>query len=168
MTVTLYRFTNVADTTSTAEKIVLDTSASTDIVAAIIDKNAGGVQIVPVDAVGENQGVELEFGDKQALSTFEKIYVIHGIVSQMRAAGNTILDVLDKWEKGAKTSLGVFDQGRFGIEISDDTKKNFLPVPTTGSNPQGLIWLDISYTLDFENNEEKFTLRLTASKGNGT
>lgn len=167
-TVILYRFTTANDTTSTAEKITLDSSADQDSVGAIIDKDGGGLQIIPTDAVGENQGAEMEFGDKQALSTFEKIYVIHGVVFQMRAAGNAILDTLNKWEKGSKSSLGIFDQGRFGIEISDDTTKNFLPVPTTGSNPQGLMWLNLAYTLDFENNQEKFELRLTVSKGNGT
>lgn len=171
-TVTLYRYTLVGDTPTNAEKIVLDSTGSNNPnnVGAIINKNKGGLQIVPVDAVGENQGVEMEFGDKQALSTFEKIYIINFTVFQMKPSSgtNSILDSLNTWEIGAKSSLGIFDQGRFGIEVEDDTRKNFLPVPTTQAAPQGLMWLDISYTLDFENNQQDVTLRLTVSKGNGT
>jgi hypothetical protein len=169
--VILYRYTAANDTTSTAEKIEFDTTINVNEAGAIIDKDGGGVKVVPVEAVGENQGAEMEFGDKQALSTFEKIYIINAVVFQMKPSGggaNTILDTLDKWEKGAKTSLGIFDQGRFGIVIEADTTKNFLPVATTKPGPQGLMWIDIAYTLDFEHNQEKFTLRLTVSKGNGT
>ncbi len=121
-----------------------------------------------VAAIGDNQGAEMEFGDKQALSTFEKTYVIHGIIFQMNATANSIIATLNSWEVGAKSSLGIFDQGRFGIIISDDTTKSFEPIASTLTGPQGLMWLDIAYTLDFENNQQKFTLRLTVSKGNGT
>lgn len=169
-TVTLYRFTAVGDTVGTAESIVLDSSTNPNNAGAIVDKDGGGLRVIPVEAIGDNQGAEMEFGDKQSLSTFDKTYIINGIVFQMKPASgtNTILDTLNKWETQAKTSTGVFDQGRFGIVISDDTTKNFLPIPTTQSAPQGLLWIDIEYTLDFENNQEKFTLRLTVSKGNGT
>ena len=143
-TVKIYRYTSASDTTSTAEFITLDSSGDPNTSIGIIDKNSGGIEIVPVDAIGDNQGAEMEFGDKQALSTFEKTYIIHGVVYQMNGAtgASGILGILDKWEKGSKSSIGIFDQGRFGIEIEDDSTKDFLPIPTSESAPQGLLWLD--------------------------
>lgn len=164
-TITIFRFTSASDTPPGGDSLVFNTtSKDTKTVIGIIKD----FEVKNREGVGDNQGAEQNLGDQQALGQVERIYVFDGYIAQRDASPNSFLDTLKTWEDGTKTSSTIFEDGRFGIIVTDDTTKNVTPVPVSGGAPQGLIWENIDYKSDFGKNQEKFTLTLRLSKGDGT
>jgi len=163
-TITLYRFTDVNDTPSTAEKLEFNITADTTIVNGTIKE----VKVDPVDGIGDNQASEQDYGDLQALGSVEKEYTITGFISQRSANPNSFLDTLDNWQTQNKTSTGVFEQGRFGFTDEDDDTDDVIPIPNTQPNPSGLMWQSLSKTSNMKGNRTDFTLKLRFSVGDAT
>lgn len=160
----LFRFTDVNDTTSTAEKLEFNTTVKTDIVSGHIDE----VKVDPIDGIGDNQGSEQQYGDQQALGSVEKEYTITGYISQRGENPNSFLDTLKIWQEDAKTSSTIFAQGRFGFTDVDDPTDDVIPIPNSQPNPSGLIWHSLSKTSDMGGNRTKFILKFRFSVGDGT
>lgn len=163
-TITIYRFTDVTDDTSTAEKLEFNTSADTTTINGIITE----VKVDPVEGVGDNQGAEQNYGDLQSMGSVEKVYTLTGFISQRSNASNTFLETLDDWQEQSKTSKGVFSQGRFGFADADDDTDDVTPVPNSGNTPQGLIWQSLSKTSDMEGDRTLFVLKFRFSIGDAT
>jgi len=163
-TITLYRFTDVGDTTLTAEKLEFNISAITTSVNGIITE----VMVDPIDGIGDNQASEQDYGDLQALGSVEKEYTITGFISQRDATPNSYLVTLDNWQTQNKTSTGVFEQGRFGFTDADDDTDDVIPIPNTQPNPSGLMWQSLSKKSNMKGNRTDFVLKLRFSVGDAT
>ncbi len=163
-TITLYRFTDVTDTVSTAEKLEFNTSTDTTSVNGTITN----VDVDPVDGIGDNQGSEQDYGDLQALGSVEKEYTITGFISQRDASPNSFLDTLSNWQEQSKTSSGIFEQGRFGFADADDDTDDVTPIPNSQPSPSGLMWQSLSKKSDMKGNRTIFVLKLRFSVGDGT
>lgn len=164
--ITLYRFTDVNDTTSTAEK--LEFNDNTDLSTKNVHGFITQVAVDPLEGIGDNQGAEQDFGDLQALGSVEKEYTITGFISARGTNPNVFLDTLANWEKESKTSKGVFEQGRFGFTDADDDTDDILPIPNTQPNPSGLIWQSFSKKSNMLRNTSDFVLKLRKSVGDST
>lgn len=162
--ITIYRFTDVGDTISTAEKLEFNTTTSTKIVSGHITN----VDIDPVEGLGDNQGAEQNYGDLQALGSIEKEYTITGFISQRSTNPNSFLVTLNTWQQQAKTSTGVFEQGRFGFRDADDPTDDIIPIPNTLPNPSGLIWQSLSKKSAMKGDRTNFILKLRFSVGDAT
>ncbi len=163
--ITLYRFTDVIDTISTAEK--LEFNDETDLKTKNVHGFITEVKVDPVDGVGNNQGSEQNFGDKQPLGSIDKEYTLTGFISARATNPNGFLDTLSLWAKEDKKNDN-FQNGRFGFTDVDDDTDDVIPIPDTLPNPSGLIWRTISKTSDMKGNRTKFTLKLSFSVGDGT
>jgi len=164
--ITLFRFTDANDTTSTAEK--LEFNDETDLSTKSVHGFITNVDVDPIDGIGDNQGAEQNFGDLQALGSVEKEYTITGFISARATNPNVFLDTLGNWEKEAKSSKGVFEQGRFGFADVDDPNDDVTPIPNTQPNPSGLIWQSLSKKSSMKGNRTDFILKLRKSIGDGT
>jgi len=162
--ITLYRFTDIGDTISTAEKLEFNTSKDTKIVNGFITN----VDVDPIEGIGDNQGAEQDYGDLQALGSVEKEYTITGFISSRATNPNSFLVTLNTWQKQAKTSKGIFEQGRFGFADVDDPTDDVTPIPNTESNPSGLIWQSLSKKSNMKGNRTNFILKLRFSVGDAT
>lgn len=164
--ITIYRFTDVNDTTSTAEKLIFndETDLSTKNVHGFIKE----VVIDPVEGIGDNQAAEQNYGDLQALGSVEKEYTITGFISARSTNPNNYLDTLQNWQDDAKTSKGVFEQGRFGFEDTDDDTDDVIPIPNTQPNPSGLIWGSLKKTSNMKGDRTIFTIKFRFSVGDST
>ena len=164
--ITLFRFTDVNDTILTAEKLEFNDEAD------LKTKNVHGfiteVKVDPIDGIGDNQGAEQDFGDLQALGSVEKEYTITGFISARATNPNSFLDTLANWEKEAKTSIGIFEQGRFGYTDADDDNDDIIPIPNTQPNPSGLIWQSFSKKSNMLGNRSDFVIKLRKSVGDST
>jgi len=162
--ITIFRFTDVGDTTGTAEKLEFNTSVNTKVVNGFITN----VDVDPLEGIGDNQGSEQEFGDLQSLGTVEKEYTITGYISQRGTNPNSFLDTLKLWEQQSKIKRGIFEQGRFGFQDLDDPSDDVTPIPNTQPNPSGLMWQSISKKSDMKGNRTNFVLKFRISKGDAT
>ena len=162
--ITLYRFTDVNDTTSTAEKLEFNTTSKTDIVSGHITN----VDVDPIDGIADNQGSEQQYGDQQALGSVEKEYTLIGFISQRSANPNSFLDTLKTWQEEAKSSSTIYAQGRFGFTDEDDPTDNVIPIPNSQLNPSGLLWHTLSKKSNMEGDRTDFTLKFRFSVGDGT
>ena len=163
--ITLFRFTDVTDTISTAEK--LEFNDETDLKTKNVHGFITEVKVVPVDGLGDNQGSEQNFGDKQPLGSIDKEYTLTGFISARATNPNSLLDTLALWAKEDKKNDD-FQNGRFGFADTDDDTDDVTPIPDTLPNPSGLIWKSISKTSDMKGNRTKFTLKFSFSVGDGT
>ena len=164
--ITLYRFTDVNDTISTAEKLEFNDESD------LKTKNVHGfiteTIVDPIEGIGDNQAAEQDFGDLQALGSVEKMYTITGFISARSANPNSFLDTLEDWQNDAKTSKGVFEQGRFGFADQDDPTDDVIPIPNTQSKPSGLIWQSLKKTSNMKDDTVDFVLKLRFSVGDST
>jgi len=163
--ITIFRFTEDSDTISTAEKLEFNVSSS---VKGTVSGKIHEVKIKPVEGVADNQGSEQEYGDKQSLGKVEKIYILTGYITERNAAVNNFINTLSSWEEDAKTSLGKFENGRFGYTDEDDSTDDIIPIPNGQPNPRGLLWNNIEKNIDFKANLKRFILKFNFSVGDGT
>ena len=152
--ITLYRFTDVGDTTVTAESLTFNDSTDTTAANGFITE----VKVDPIDGIGDNQGSEQDYGDLQALGSVEKEYTLTGFISK-RAGTNLILTTLSNWQTQNKTSTGIFEQGRFGFADVDDPTDDVTPIPNTQPTPSGLMWQSLTKTSDMKGNRTLFVLK---------
>jgi len=120
------------------------------------------------DGVGDNQSVEQDLGDKQALGAIETKIILEGFISQRNANSgtNTFLDQLERYANSSKQSTN-WPEGQFGVIDIGDQNNSVIPV-RTGSNQIGLIWESYEKISDLAHNQENFKIVLTVSKGDGT
>lgn len=164
--ITIFRFTDVNDTILTAEKLEFndETDVSTKNVHGFITE----AKVDPIDGLGDNQGSEQDYGDKQALGSVEKEYTLTGFISARATNPNVFLETLSNWQEESKTSVGVFEQGRFGFTDEDDPTDNVIPIPNTQPKPSGLIWKSLSKTSNMKGDRTDIVLKLRFSVGDGT
>ena len=159
----LVRHNLVSDGMSALDRIDFNTTKSVKSPAAFITKITRG----DTEAVGDNQAVGQDLGDKQALGEAENKLILEGFVSKRNhAGGNPILIIMDLWMNEPK-QIDNWPEGRLGWEDADEPVKDVIPV-NTGSNQVGLILESIVYTSDLGKNQERFVMTLTVSRGDGT
>lgn len=163
--ITLYRFTDITDTINTAEK--LEFNDETDLKTKNVHGFITEVRVDQVEGVGNNQGSEQNFGDKQPLGTIDKEYTITGFISARATNPNSFLDTLAKWLKEEKKN-DIFQNGRFGFRDADDNTDDVIPIPDTLPSPSGLIWKSMAKVTDMKGDRSMFTLKFTFSVGDGT
>lgn len=164
--ITIYRFTDVNDTISTAEKLVFNDE--TDLKTKNVHGFITDVVVDPIEGIGDNQAAEQNYGDLQALGSVEKEYTLTGFISARSTNPNSFLDTLKDWQDDAKTSKGVFEQGRFGFTDEDDPTDDVIPIPNTQPNPSGLIWQSLQKTSNMQGNRTNFILKFKFSVGDST
>ncbi len=120
------------------------------------------------DGVGENQSVEQDLGDKQALGEIETKVILEGFISQRNASSgaNTFLDQLERYANASKQNTN-WPEGQFGVIDVGNQNNSVIPV-RTGSSQIGLIWESYESVSDLGKNQEDFKIVLTVSKGDGT
>lgn len=120
------------------------------------------------DGVGDNQSVEQDLGDKQALGEIETKIILEGYITQRNSNSgqNTFLDQLERYANASKQST-TWPEGQFGVIDIGDQNNSVIPV-RTGSNQIGLIWESYDKISDLAHNQETFKIVLTISKGDGT
>lgn len=121
-----------------------------------------------LDGIGDNQSVEQDLGDKQALGAIETKIILEGFISQRNAnsGANTFIDQLERYADSSKQNDN-WPEGQFGIIDIGDQNNSVIPV-RTGSNQIGLIWESFDKISVLDKNQMDFKIVLTISKGDGT
>lgn len=170
--VTLYRCTSAGQTIANVpatEKIEFNINKDTKIENALVTQ----VQIIPSEALGENQSPGQEFSNKQALGRFEKVYILTGKITRIQGTNddgqNAFVAILEAWESQDKQN-SIFSEGRHGIQIDDMRDYDVIPTEASSGDVVGLILQNIQWTLDWTATppQAKFVIPLTISRGDGT
>jgi hypothetical protein len=170
--ITLYRVTSAGQTISNVpavEKIEFNIAKDTEVENNFVTQ----CDIVPSEAIGDNQSVGQEFSNKQPLGRFEKLYTLTGFLSKIQGTFNdgqhATVNILEKWESEDKVNA-IFPEGRFGIQIDDMRDYDIIPTEASSNDAKGLMMKNIQWGLNWIRKppQATFIIPLTFSRGDGT
>lgn len=131
------------------------------------------VEILPSEAIAENQAVGQDFSNIQPLGRFEKLYTLTCFFSNVFGDAsdglNEFVDITEKWEREDKKS-DIFDEGRHGIDLDDMVRYNVIPTEVSSGDVTGLLFIDVKWILNWKHSPARVeaTIRLKQTRGDGT